>query len=60
MEHIIERPSGELAAKARVRATFISRQGTVAPRDLALVAGHEAESPPLPDWVAHWRAADPL
>jgi acyl-CoA thioesterase FadM len=60
MEHVIERTSGELACKARVRATFISREGTVPPRELARVAGHEAESPPLPDWVQHWRQADPL
>ena len=60
MEHVIERTSGELACKARVRATFISREGTVPPRELARVAGHEVDSPPLPDWVAHWRAADPL
>ena len=64
MEHVIERTNGEgqdeLVCKARVRATFISREGTVPPRELARVAGHEAESPPLPDWVQHWRQADPL
>ena len=60
MEHTIEKPNGELAAKARVRATFLSRQGSVPPRDIARVAGHDVESPPLPDWVRHWRQADPL
>ena len=60
MEHVIERMNGELVTKARVRATFISRDGTVPPRELARVAGHHVDSPPLPDWVEHWRAADPL
>ena len=60
MEHVIERMSGELACKARVRATFTSREGIVPPRELARVAGHDEDSPPLPEWVQHWRQADPL
>ena len=61
MEHAIERANGELVTKARVRATFKSREGTVPPRELARVAGHrEIESPPLPEWVKHWAQADPL
>jgi acyl-CoA thioesterase FadM len=60
MEHVIERANGELITKARVRATFISRAGTVPPRELGRIAGHDVESPPLPEWVQHWRAADPL
>jgi acyl-CoA thioesterase FadM len=60
MEHLIEKANGELAAKARVRVLFRARDGNVLPRELARVAGHEVESPPLPDWVRHWAAADPL
>ncbi len=60
MEHAIEKPNGELAAKARVRVLFRGRQGNVPPRELARLAGHDVESPPLPEGVRHWAAADPL
>lgn len=60
MEHAIQKANGELVTKARVRAAFISSEGIVPPRELARVAGHEVESPPLPEWVRYWAAADPL
>ena len=60
MEHAIEKGDGQLAAKARVRFTFKAREGTVPPRELARLAGHDMESPPIPEWVRDWAAADPL
>ena len=60
MEHAIDKANGELAAKARVRVLFRGPEGNVPPRELARFLGHDIESPPLPEWVQHWRAADPL
>lgn len=34
------------------------RAGIVPPAELARAFGHAPESPPLPDWVAAWSAAD--
>ncbi len=60
MEHAIEKANGELAAKARVRFLFRGRDGNVRPRELARFLGQDIDSPPIPEWVRQWAAADPL
>lgn len=48
---------GEVVATAIIRSRFLVRGGgSVAPADLAALAGIPGESPLLPDWVARWNA----
>ncbi|GGW33531.1 thioeseterase [Gemmobacter lanyuensis] len=40
------------------RSAFTSAQGIVAPATVIAALGQDPVSPPLPDWVQHWIAAD--
>ena len=57
IEHRLER-RGELACQAIVKGVFVGKAGSVAPAVIAKGLGQEAESPPLPVWIAGWLAAE--
>ena len=48
----------ECTSQVLIRSAIVSKAGMVPPRDLALALGVAAESPPLPDWVQAWAAAE--
>lgn len=59
IEHRLE--SGEvLACHAVVKGMLVGRDGGVPPAELARTLGHDQDSPPVPDWVAHWSEAESL
>jgi acyl-CoA thioesterase FadM len=49
---------GECTSHMLVRSAVTSRDGIVVPELVMAAAGKPAASPPLPDWVAAWIAAD--
>jgi len=49
---------GVQVAFGMVRARMLKRGGTVAVPDLLALAGVELASPPAPQWVAQWSAAE--
>lgn len=49
---------GECTSHVLIRSAIVSKAGMVPPADLAIVMGIAPESPPLPDWVKAWIAAD--
>ena len=51
---------GECCHHMLVRAAITSKQGMVPPAQVMAAAGLDVESPPLPDWVQAWIAADAL
>ena len=60
VEHIVEK-DGEFCAIGHARTVIRSRTGTIAPKDvLALLKLGELESPPLPEFVQAWSAAEEL
>lgn len=52
--------SGECTSHVLIRSAITSRQGMVAPAEMARALGADPQSPPLPDWVTAWIAADAL
>ena len=50
--------NGELACQAMVKGVFVGKAGRVAPAVIAEGLGQDATSPPLPDWIAGWLAAE--
>ena len=58
VEHVIE-SGGKLCAIAHARTAFRSREATLTTRDLlGLAKMEDLESPPLPELVARWIAAE--
>lgn len=52
-------PEGaECTAQMLMRSAIVSRQGMVPPEKMVAALGHSLPSPPLPDWVQAWIAAD--
>lgn len=49
---------GECVSHMLLRSAITSAQGIVAPAQVAAQIGGPVESPPLPDWVQAWIAAD--
>ena len=49
---------GEVKATVVTKGMFLGRQGRVPPLQVAALTGWTGESPALPEWVAHWEAAD--
>jgi acyl-CoA thioesterase FadM len=49
---------GEATTHGLYRAAITSRTGIVPPARVAEAMGHSPVSPPLPDWVRHWIAAE--
>ncbi len=46
---------GESVAVAAIRVRFLRQTGgSVATSELMALAGHDAPSPPLSDWLSHW------
>jgi len=41
-----------------LRSAFISKAGIVPPQTVLCALGQPEVSPPLPDWIADWIAAD--
>ena len=50
----------ECMSHVLIRKAIVSKAGIVAPADLASAMGASPESPPLPDWVQAWIAAEAL
>jgi len=50
--------NGECASQALYRSALVGAQGIVPPARFAEALGADPTSPPLPDWVAAWIAAD--
>ncbi|WP_135447507.1 MULTISPECIES: acyl-CoA thioesterase [Tabrizicola] len=48
----------ECTSQVLIRSAIVSKAGIVPPRELALAMGLPPESPPLPDWVTAWCAAE--
>lgn len=48
----------ECTASMLLRSAFTSKAGLVNPADVARALGQDPQSPPLPDWVQAWIAAD--
>ena len=60
VEHIVEK-DGEFCAIGHARTVIRGRNGTIAPKDvLALLKLGELASPPLPEFVRAWSAAEEL
>lgn len=58
-EHRIEKSDGQLAAIAHVRGLLRGPQSNVSSREFLAVAGFpDLESPPMPDVIVRWRAAE--
>ena len=56
VEHVVEKLDGTFCAIGHMRTIIRSKDGTVPPRDvMALLHIAGLESPPLPEFVAHWR-----
>jgi acyl-CoA thioesterase FadM len=51
---------GDCTTHMLARGAVTGPQGIVAPARVAELLGHTGESPPLPEWVAAWAAADAL
>ena len=49
---------GECANHILIRSAITSRAGIVPPAQVMQALGQPAQSPPLPDWVQRWIAAD--
>ena len=49
---------GEVKATVVTKGIFLGREGPVPPLQIAALTGRAGESPALPDWVAHWEAAE--
>ena len=49
---------GEVKAAVVSKGMFLGREGPVPPLQVAALTGRAAEPPALPEWVAHWDAAE--
>jgi acyl-CoA thioesterase FadM len=57
VEHIVEK-DGEFCAIGHMRTVIRSKQGTVPPAEVLAAMNFNITSPPLPEFVAKWRAAE--
>ncbi len=58
VEHVVEK-DGALCAIGHMRTVIRGKEGTIPPRDvIALLGLGELTPPPLPQFVAEWRAAE--
>jgi acyl-CoA thioesterase FadM len=57
VEHIVEK-DGEFCAIGHMRTVIRSKQGTVPPAEVLAAMNLSIASPPLPEFVARWRAAE--
>ena len=57
VEHIAEK-DGELRAIGHMRTVIRSKQGTIPPAEVLAAMNLDIPSPPLPEFVAKWRAAE--
>ena len=51
---------GDCTSQMLLRSAVASKTGIVPPAELMHAMGQPAESPPLPEWVQAWSAADAL
>lgn len=52
--------AGECTSHVLIRSAFTSKDGIVPPARILAAMGQPETSPPLPDWVAAWIAAEAL
>jgi acyl-CoA thioesterase FadM len=57
VEHIVEK-GGEFCAIGHMRTVIRSKRGTVPPAEVLAALNLDIASPPLPEFVAKWRAAE--
>lgn len=50
--------SDDCTSHMLLRSAFISKAGIVPPQTVLRALGQPTQSPPLPDWIADWIAAD--
>ncbi len=50
----------ECTSQMLLRSAVASKSGIVPPSQVMQVLGHPLDSPPLPDWVQGWSAADAM
>jgi acyl-CoA thioesterase FadM len=48
----------ECTSHMLLRSAFTSKSGIVPPAEVLAALGQPVQSPPLPDWISHWIAAD--
>ena len=58
LEHKVETADGQLAAVAVVRGLFRTRSGTVLPAEVLQAVGSDSASPPMPEAIKSWIAAE--
>ena len=58
LEQAMIRADGEAANHALYRVAVAGPQGIVAPQQAAALVGWSDPSPPMPDWIAAWVAAE--
>ena len=58
IEQSMWKRSGECASHALYRAAITDKNGIVAPTRALAAMNHDAVSPPMPDWIAAWCAAE--
>jgi acyl-CoA thioesterase FadM len=59
IEHVLDRQDGSLAALGHSRTLLRTKTGTVPPRELLeLMNLQDQQSPPLPEFVVRWSAAE--
>lgn len=58
IEQSMWKRSGECASHVLYRAAVTDRDGIVKPPRVLQALGLQAASPPMPDWIAQWIAAD--
>lgn len=50
--------AGDCTSSVLIRTALLDANGMIAPAMVAEAAGADPVSPPLPDWIAAWAAAD--
>lgn len=58
LEQCMVKQDGEVANHALYRAAVTDTNGIVAPARVLATLGRQEVSPPMPDWVSNWIAAD--
>ncbi|ETX27673.1 acyl-CoA thioesterase [Roseivivax isoporae] len=58
MEQSMWKTSAECASHAMLRSAVTGPKGIVSPAEVVAALGLDAVSPPMPDWIAAWVAAD--
>lgn len=58
LEQSMWKADGECASHVLYRSAVTDRNGLVPPREVLLAMGQDPTSPPMPQWIAEWCAAE--